>query len=295
MANSVLETLDIDDEINEVKLLISGYRSINKFTVLVEGIDDVIVYEKFFSKGTVEVHQTSGCFKLLELVSKLDAEHLEDYFIGIKDADYDVLNHVTNPYSNLFLTDKHDLETMMMSEKILENIMKVYLRYEDMKKDGKVIEPNIILSDAFRLLRPISFIRWYNDKKNIKISFGTLKLSTLMKSDNSLGVACCLSFFMRLNENSSIELTEEDIKSFVSEVSENIDDMMLIRGHDLCDMVSLLIQAHPYYCQKAKVNADKIESSLRLSYGIDDFKQTQLYMDLSKWFDAHGYKGLMIC
>ena len=41
MANSVLDSLDGRDEINEMKILISGYRTIGKFTVLVEGIDDV--------------------------------------------------------------------------------------------------------------------------------------------------------------------------------------------------------------------------------------------------------------
>ncbi len=44
MANSVLDSLDGRDEINEMKILISGYRTIGKFTVLVEGIDDVKVY-----------------------------------------------------------------------------------------------------------------------------------------------------------------------------------------------------------------------------------------------------------
>lgn len=53
MANSVLDSLDGRDEINEMKILISGHRTIGKFTVLVEGIDDVKVYEKFFLKEKV--------------------------------------------------------------------------------------------------------------------------------------------------------------------------------------------------------------------------------------------------
>lgn len=94
MANSVLAALDSRDEGNEIRLVISGNCSINKFTVLVEGIDDIKVYEKFFSKEKVNVYQTNGCAKLVELVEKLDSLNLEDKFIGIKDADYDVLNHV---------------------------------------------------------------------------------------------------------------------------------------------------------------------------------------------------------
>ena len=77
MANSVLDSLDGRDEINEVKLLISGYRTHGKFTVLVEGIDDVKVYEKFFLKEKVIVCSTNGCAKLVELVDGLNKIHLE--------------------------------------------------------------------------------------------------------------------------------------------------------------------------------------------------------------------------
>ena len=55
MANSVLDSLDGRDEVNEIRLVISGNRSINKFTVLVEGIDDIKVYEKFFSNLLAEL------------------------------------------------------------------------------------------------------------------------------------------------------------------------------------------------------------------------------------------------
>ena len=292
MANSVLDALDNSDEINEIKLLISGYRSLGKFSVLVEGIDDVIVYEKFFVRDKVEVCQTNGCAKLVELVEGLDKKHLENDFIGIKDSDFDVLNHVTYPFQNLFLTDKHDLETMMISEESLENIMKIYLRYEDMKKDGKKIQSHKILSDAFLLLRPISFIRWFNDKNGINLKFGTLRLSTMMKVDATLGIPCCLKFLKRLNADAT-ELTEEAIQNFILEASDDIDDRMLVRGHDLCDMISLLIKGHPYCCQGKKVSAEKIESSLKLTYGIDDFRKTQLYAEITDWFRIHGYQGML--
>ena len=55
MANSVLDSLDSRDEINEVKILISGERTLGRFTVRVEGIEDVKVYEKFVLKEKVIV------------------------------------------------------------------------------------------------------------------------------------------------------------------------------------------------------------------------------------------------
>jgi hypothetical protein len=180
MANSVLDSLDGRDEINEMKILISGHRTIGKFTVLVEGIDDVKVYEKFFLKEKVIVYPTNGCAKLVELVDGLNKNHLESNFIGIKDADYDVLNHVSYPYPNLFMTDKHDLETMMISEETLENIMKEFLRYEDMKKERIELNVQDFLQEAIEKIRSLSYFRWYNDLSRIKLSFGTLKFCLLL-------------------------------------------------------------------------------------------------------------------
>lgn len=295
MANSVLAALDSRDEGNEIRLVISGNCSINKFTVLVEGIDDIKVYEKFFSKEKVNVYQTNGCAKLVELVEKLDSQNLEDKFIGIKDADYDVLNHVTYPYPNLFLTDKHDLETMMISEEALESIMKEYLRYEDMKNDRNDLDVHAFLQDAIGKLRSLSYCRWYNDVYGSNWSFGTLKLSTMIHKDPALSYDCCLSFIKRLNPDASTIPTLSMLTDFEDAHSEHIDVFHLLRGHDLCDMINLLLKDHPYSDKKTKVSLDKIEAAFRLAYSGEIFRQTYLYSAITSWFDSHGYRGMMAC
>lgn len=295
MANSVLAALDSRDEGNEIRLVISGNCSINKFTVLVEGIDDIKVYEKFFSKEKVNVYQTNGCAKLVELVEKLDSLNLEDKFIGIKDADYDVLNHVTYPYPNLFLTDKHDLETMMISEEALESIMKEYLRYEDMKNDRNDVDVHAFLQDAIGKLRSLSYCRWYNDVYGSNWSFGTLKLSTMIHKDPALSYDCCLSFIKRLNPDASTIPTLSMLTDFEDAHSEHIDVFHLLRGHDLCDMINLLLKDHPYSYKKTKVSLDKIEAAFRLAYSGEIFRQTYLYSAITSWFDSHGYRGMMAC
>lgn len=295
MANSVLDSLDGRDEINEVKLLISGYRALGKFTVLVEGIEDVKVYEKFFLKGKVIVCQTNGCAKLVELVDGLNKIHLESNFIGIKDADYDVLNHVNYPYPNLFMTDKHDLETMMISEEALENIMKEYLRYEDMKKERIELNVQDFLQEAIEKIRSLSYFRWYNDLSRSKLSFGTLKLSTMLKEDPTLSYDCCLAFITRLNPDTTFIPTSKMLADFENSHLGQIDTYQLLRGHDLCEMLSLLLQSHPYSYARSHVSDDKIEASLRLVYSGEQFRKTQLYASITTWFESNGYHDMMAC
>ncbi len=294
MASSVLDALDNADEINEIRFSISGYRSIGKFTVLVEGIDDVKVYERFFVKDKVKVCQTHGCAKLVELVRELDGRHLENNFLGIKDADYDVLNCTSNPYPNLFLTDKHDLETMMISEETLEGIMKEYLRYEDMKRDRIELDAQALLQEVTERLRPLSYFRWFNDVSGSKLSFGSLKLSTMLKKDATLSYDCCLLFIQILNPGVSSFPTSSMLTDFENAHSEHIDIFHLLRGHDVCEMICLLLKCHPYSYAKSNVSTDKIEASLRMSYNYERFQQTNLYASIIKWFETQGYHGMMV-
>lgn len=295
MANSVLDELDIQDEVSEIFLFISGYRSVGKVTVLVEGIDDVMVYEKFFAKDKVQMHHSSGCYKLVELLEKLNEKHLGELFIGIKDADYDVLNHVSYPYPNLFLTDKHDLETMMISGGVLEEVVKYFLRYEDMRKAGKHPDVDSLLQEALAKLRPLSYVRWYNSVSDCKLNFGKLCLSTMLREDASLGYDCCLTFLGRLNTALSRVPTSAQMETFEKDHSEEIDCYHLVRGHDLCEMISLLLMNHSYYHKRSKVSADKVHNCLGLAYSKDEFRRTRLYASINSWFEKHAYSDMMAC
>lgn len=295
MGNSVLDTLDLEDEVNELRLFISGYRSGKKFTVLVEGIDDVKTYEKFFARDKVEVHQTSGCCKLVELVKGLDAMHLEDYFIGIKDADYDKLNQVAYPYSNLFLTDTHDLETMMVDGDIVETIMKENLRYEDVKRDKVDLAVCSFLENVLCVLKSLSYIRWYNDVNDSHINFDVCKIPEMLKINSALGYDCCVYFLTRHPENAATQLAVSEFQSFEAAHSQDVDLLLLVRGHDMCEVTSALLQQHPYYRKSSKLSCAKVEQALRLGYSKEAFRNTQLYASIDNWFQERGYVGMLAC
>lgn len=295
MRNSVLDALDIEDETSELILFVSGYRSGKKFMVLVEGIDDVKAYEKVFAKERVRVHPASGCYKLMELVKKLDEEHLEDYFISIKDADFDHLNHVTYPYPNLFVTDTHDMETMMVDEDVVESVMKENLIYEKVLADKVELKPKEILNEAISKLKCISYIRWYNDKNKCNWNFCTFKIPTMYKEDTSLGYSCCISFLKRYPGNKEVAINTERLQLFEQSQQKVTDDLLLVQGHDMCEMICILIQEHGYYRKSAKLNSDKVEAFLRIAYTKDKFRQTKLYSDLMLWFANHDYCGMMDC
>lgn len=295
MGNSVLDAIEPKDEVAELKLLISGSHSCNMLLVLVEGKGDVLVYEKFFSEDKVRVYQTSGCYKLVELVVALNNEGYGKYFIGIKDADYDLLNHKLHMCHNLFLTDTHDLETMMIDEDVTGMIMKEYLDYMKMKDDEKVLGNKAFLKKVLDIIKPLSYIRWYNDVKGCKINFSVCKISSMIEDDATLGYACCLKYINKHPSNASLSLTVNDFISFESSNSDNVDIMLLVRGHDMCEAMSVLLHQHDYYDKNSKLNGAKIEQSIRLCYTKENFKRTQLYSSLHNWFKDNKYEGMLSC
>lgn len=300
MGNSVLDALDYGDEIGEKMLSISGYCSCDKFSVLVEGPDDVIVYEKFFSKDKVEVYCMNGCNKLLDVVKSLDEKGDDERFIAIKDADYDRLNGKVYPYSNLFLTDAHDLETTIIDGEILESILKEYLKYEDMKRNHIQLDGNHMLQEVCSVLKALSFIRWYNDANSCGINFEIVKIPSMLDEDNALGCEYCLNFLLSNSVNSHVTVSVEDMWRFEYCHSDVICDLQLVRGHDMCEVICYMIKnftkdGNLYYLKKTKLTTEKVEASLRLCYNKEKFSATKLYVALKDWFGHHNYQGMMAC
>lgn len=92
------------------------------------------------------------------------------------------------------------------------------------------------------------------------------------------------------SSNASISLTVNDFISFESSNSGSVDIMLLVRGHDMCEAMSVLLHQHDYYDKNTKLNGAKIEKNIRLCYTKEKFKSTQLYASLYNWFKDKNMK-----
>lgn len=97
------------------------------------------------------------------------------------------------------------------------------------------------------------------------------------------------------SSNASISLTVNDFISFESSNSGSVDIMLLVRGHDMCEAMSVLLHQHDYYDKNTKLNGAKIEKNIRLCYTKEKFKSTQLYASLYNWFKDKKYEGMLSC
>ena len=93
----------------------------SKTYLLVEGKEDRCVFSKFVSDPKCKVRICSGDIALIEAISELDKMSLEGY-LGVKDADFDIINGCTRS-ENMFSTEGHDLEVMVLSSCSLERVL----------------------------------------------------------------------------------------------------------------------------------------------------------------------------
>ena len=69
----------------------------------------------------------------------------------------------------------------------------------------------------------------------------------------------------------------------------------LVNGHDLTNLLFILMKKVLRSKNKMLQDANSVEDSLTLSYEFDDFKTTDLYAEIKNWADENDvdvfYKG----
>ena len=88
--------------------------------LLLEGADDHRMYRKFVDDKRCEIFTAFGKEKVLTILNTLENENLPG-ILAIVDADFDMIEDKPPASPNIFFTDTHDLETMILKSPALEH------------------------------------------------------------------------------------------------------------------------------------------------------------------------------
>lgn len=263
--NSLENSINSSSIKPEILLSLNNPVGKDKIWILVEGETDIQVYTKFFKKENVNLKAVPGASgQITDTVA--DVRRSTNQVIGIKDADFDRLNsRVESP--NLFLTDQHDLEMMMIhSDQVLHNLSSEY-RYE-----GDILT---LRNEIIQLSSYIGYVRWFDNQNGFNILFKELGLGSFYDGTNGFEEN---KFLVELNKRPSRktkDLNVEEINLFI-ENHNGIDLFQLCNGHDTSSLFSIRLSSN-------KTGKKDFQKSLRLSYRKDDFKQTRLYSAINSW------------
>lgn len=252
-----------DAKVADVKSLFETHVNDGKVVLIVEGADDKEVYEKVTDGAAVCFYVDGNCEKHFVILNALNGRY-SSRLLAIKDADFDRLEGIQHPYSNMLLTDTHDMEGMIVEECLSE------LQGEDADRCQ-----NINLSDIYSELEDISYLKWFNHANHYGINFSNV----ILDLDITAYFDTCVA-----NANNVVSVSLADMYAFKAK-HQGASQKDLCNGHDIFERI--FVRGH---AAKASNFAKKpFFHRLRMAYPAIKFVDTSLYHGIREWESANGH------
>ncbi|MGD0953459.1 MAG: DUF4435 domain-containing protein [Methanotrichaceae archaeon] len=142
----MFEFIDANSVAMTARMMRAGH---NGIIVIVEGGADISLYSNFVDCEACKFVQAHGKKNALEATKLLNQKNFEK-LITIVDADFWNIDGIKPECKNIFQTDTHDLETMILKTGILERIISEFVDYSKANKFGKPVD-KMLLQNAFTM------------------------------------------------------------------------------------------------------------------------------------------------
>jgi hypothetical protein len=274
-------------------------KSFKGLYVFVEGEKDRKLYSKFLRKNNLRVKPTFGCYNLFEIFSILNERSFTNK-IGIVDRDFhNIVNDKSDLDVNIFMTDYHDLEVMMIHSNAFENMLNVYTHSDEILAFKKAMGRDLS-HIIFDLASRIGYLKLANKVHNLGLVFkpksadGKVIRYNEFISDNLKfkGNKELIKSIINYSRNKSdIKLIEEYIlEKYIETSSDSYDLNQLANGHDLSNIIYIFLKKTVKSTNRMLQDCNSIEDSLILAYEFSFFKNTDLYKMLVQWENSNNIK-----
>lgn len=272
-------------------------KSFKGYYFIVEGKKDSKVFSKFVNDEIVRIRPAFGCEKVKRVLSILE-ERGFNHKIGIIDRDFmDILGAEEN-IDGIFITDDHDIEIMIIKTHALENVLKVCCtknRIKEFEKsNGKTIREII-----FNLGKEIGYLKLANKIHSLGLIFkpkhpdgNQFKYKNFISSETLeyKGHIELINTIINYSRSKSDDIVARNtIETTFNNVREKEYDLnQLVNGHDLSNILFLLMKKVLKSKNKLLADFNSVEDSLILAYEYSDFQRTRLYHNLENWSNNVG-------
>lgn len=269
--------LTVDSVANEIRMLRSTYAGT---FLLVEGESDRKFYGRFVD-GTrcrikVAPDRPDGSkqcvFKILEILERSEFAGI----LAIADADFERLSGFIDESPNLFRTDSHDLETMLIASPALDKVLRERGSAEKIANFGREIRATLLEIGLW-----IGIFLHLSQQEGLALRFEDLDVAKFA-SKQSLEMDVLKLIKNVKDKSQNPALNESEWRQKLQLGRQQISDpWQVCRGHDLASVLAFgLRQA---WGTVASLRADDLERELRLAYETDYFRATQLYRAICHW------------
>jgi len=273
------EVLTPVDLANTIRMARSSYEGA---FLVVEGQTDALFYKRLANSERCRLivahnkENVVGILAILESGSFVGA-------LAIVDADFDMLEGKVFVSSNIFLTDTHDLETMMLKSPALEKLLlemgSETKMVEFVKNRGKELR-EALLEEGLHL----GYLRWVSLRHGHALKFEGLKYGDF--TDHTTLTINQSNLIKTIKDHSQKpQLSDQDLQQQLDSIRDETHDKWLVCcGHDLIGILSIgLHKAIGSQRNWKEIELEILERSLRLAYESVWFRDTQLYASIREW------------
>lgn len=260
---------------NEIRMAIDTIQGIY---VLVEGPTDRAFFRIFIQKKH-SIKPCSGKKHVTRALKTINSTH-PNRVIGIVDADFWPINKDKPDIHNLFITDTHDVESLVIKSDAFEKTILNCCDFEKIERNfsGKSTDQirRMILAEVSK----IGKIRLANEMHSLGIKFSSLNFEKFVNPDTlQINVEQLVEHII---EESNTTASKEDIMVWVrDEHAASCDPWLIVCGHD---MVSFLVTGlNKQLGWKQDYNVDDVEAAMRQAFESRHFQETKLCKELHDW------------
>jgi len=222
---------------------------------------------------------------VIQFLGKLQTEEQRLNVLAIVDADFDHLdpsNAVQLP--NLFRTDTHDLETLMLKSPVFDKIL------DEFGSEEKLSEQEADLRGVLlRLGQPLGYLLWISLREDLGLSFEGLEFRKFI-DDRKLTLNEAEMLKTVKNRSSpqakakipDLSQLQDKIQAYQQEEH---DPWQVCCGHHLVAILALALQKAIGTNNAKDVDPKTVlDRELRLAYESPYFRETKLYAALQTWY-----------
>lgn len=273
--------LDENDKKNEIRLLFRHPSYKNKIITVVEGDTDIRLFRGLLAHEKIEIESVDGKKNLVKLMEDLIKEYPEK-ILAICDADFDHLCGKSKEREQLsiYVTDEHDAEIMLLKSPSLHSLINEYG-----SEDNHNLLATGLFDNIFSAAYNIGLIRWLNEEEKLNLKFKGLNFNKFISADKlnvNVDLDSLLSEVFSRSEKVKTGTTKEIIYSKIEEYKNNSAcKFQVCSGHDLTNIIAIIFR-QKWASIDTNIDNKKVESSLRLGYQKEFFKNTDVFKNIQK-------------
>ncbi len=271
------------DQANEIRMLRSSYRGA---FLIVEGTSDMKFYKQVMDADRCQlvtpVKGEDGKRKQVIELLKILQQPLIPGVVAIVDKDFDELDGTLPGLPNLFFTDTHDLETMLLQSPALEKLLGEFGTVEKLAKFGCDVREVLLAAGC-----PIGYLLWVSLQDRLNLKFEGIDFPKFIDTTTlTIDEAKLIEEVKKKSQQPQLK-TPELQQRLHSQKTPIHDRWQVCRGHDLINILAVGFRKALGSKQAHEVTVEILERDLRLAYEQVYFQTTQLYRAIGQWETAH--------